>query len=232
MTERAAAGRAPARHDLLWLTVDGWQALAARQPGLFDMAGLRLWAAHGFPVMRRRTQPADVPGLIPVAVALPDAFGRARLGFEVAPADVALYERPPELRAAWRDLPDRLRSLAERVLAVAEQMDLVPRMFGSAMWQHVIGLPYLRPQSDLDLLWSLPHSQDPLPLVARLVSSLCALNADSGPRLDGEIVLDGTRAVNWRELGADASGEVLVKTAEKVSLMSRDRFMRPEPCTC
>ena len=118
------------------------------------------------------------------------------------------------------------------MLALAASAGLAPRVFGSAMWQHVTGLPYLHERSDLDLLWDIPPGLDPAPVVAQLVAALQALDAGPGPRLDGEIVLDRARAANWRELVPGAAREVLVKTDTAVTLMSRGSFLGPAPSRC
>ncbi len=220
------------RHDLLRLTDEGWGALAARHAALAETSGIRLWAAQGFPVMRRRRQAGDQAEQIPVAVALPTSLGRSRLAFQVAPADVATVERPPLLQEALSSLPERLTSRAQAVLAVAGDIALTPRLFGSAMWQHVTGLGYLHDRSDLDLLWNIPLVPDPASLIARLVSSLQGLDAGLGARLDGEIVLRQTAGAQWRELLSGAADALLVKTTEDVMLMSRSRFLQQATASC
>ena len=221
-----------ARHDLLQLTAAGWAAFAARDPGRAATGGLRTWARHDLPVMRRRPQPGDQAALIPVAVSLPAAEGRARVAFQVAAADIAANARPPFLREAVPGLPERFGTRAEAVLALAAATGLTPRLFGSAMWQHVTGLPYLHAHSDLDLLWDVPRGPDRAAAIGRLVASLRALEASPGPRLDGEIVLDGARAVNWRELAPEGPDEILVKTGEAVLLMPRASFLHGGPASC
>ncbi len=224
------AGCDPVRHDLLYLTGDGWAALMARDPALAGITGLRHWAAHHLPIMRRRRQLGDQPGLVPVAVALPAAQGRARLAFQVAPEEIAIIRQPPALGEAASGLPQFLRLRAEAVLTLAAGLGLAPCLFGSAMWQHVTGLSYLHARSDLDLLWNIPNGRKPA--IGRLVAALRAIEAAPGPRLDGEIVLDRAWAVNWRELAGEGATELLVKTGENVVLMTRDRFLQEEMVPC
>ncbi|MBE7212260.1 MAG: phosphoribosyl-dephospho-CoA transferase, partial [Gluconacetobacter diazotrophicus] len=113
------------------------------------------------------------------------------------------------------------------VLALGRTLGAVPRVFGSALWQHLSGRPCLRPDSDLDLLWcggelSSPSAVDTLfAVLARL--------ADGSPRLDGELMLADGSGVQWRELAAASPGdEVLLKTADGVRLVQartvRDRL--------
>ena len=225
------AAPAPARHDLLRLTGSGWAAFAARDPARAAMPGFRMWADRGHPVMRRRGQPGDRPDLIPVAVAFPETLGRLRIAFELAPADIASSEPPPCLREALPGLPVSLRTRAGAVLEVAAEIGLTPRLFGSAMWAHVTGLPYLHDCSDLDLLWNIRADRDPAPVVARLEAALRVLETTPSPRLDGEIVISG-RAVNWRELGPDGPDQVMVKTPSAVALMPASRFLARELQAC
>jgi phosphoribosyl-dephospho-CoA transferase len=87
-------------------------------------------------------------------------------------------------------------------------------VFGSLLWQHLTGLPYLSGTSDLDLLWPVAGAVD-----ARLLPALAALDADAPMRLDGEIVLPDGRGVNWRELHAAAPDEaVLAKQRDGLAL--------------
>ncbi|EKM98021.1 malonate decarboxylase-specific holo-ACP synthase [Acidocella sp. MX-AZ02] len=41
------------------------------------------------------------------------------------------------------------------MLALATQYGIVPACFGGLAWQHLTGLAYLSPSSDLDTLWPL-----------------------------------------------------------------------------
>ena len=190
-----------------------------------------MWADCCQPVMRRRGQPGDRSDLIPVAVAFPEALGRLRIAFELALADIASFEPPPCLHEALPGLPPPLRSRAGAVLEVAAEIGLTPRLFGSAMWAHVTGLPYLHDRSDLDLLWNIRANCDPAPVIARLGAALRAVETTPGPRLDGEIVRGG-RAVNWRELGPDGPDQVMVKTFDAVTLMPAARFLSRELQAC
>lgn len=232
MTGPAAAWREPARHDLLRLTRDGWASLAGREPALATTAWLPLWAARDFPVMRRRAQPGDDPFLLPVAVALPAAFGRARPAFQVARADVAVVQRPPALVDVLPRLPDRLRARAIAALSAAGTDGPTTHLFGSAMWQAVTGLDCLHERSDLDLLWCFADTPDRPDRIDRLLAALSALDASAGVQLDGEIVLDDHRAVNWRELAAPGGNALLVKTVDAVGMMSRPAFLAREPVPC
>ena len=218
-------GSGPARHDLLRLTRTGWSQLQVRQPALSGMPGIRLWAEQGHPAVCRRPQPGDLPAMVAVAVALPLGHGRARLAFQVAAPDVAIREQPPTLLEVLPVVPDGWLTRVRAVLAEADRCGVTPRVFGSLMWQHVTGLAYLRPESDLDLIWPIARDRETDVRIGAVVVALSRLDGTTGPRLDGEIVVEGIGAVNWRELGPSDVGQVLVKTEAGVVMMTRTRFV-------
>lgn len=224
-----------ARHDLLRLTEAGWSALLKRRPDLATVPGIALWAEQGHPVMVRRRQPGDATALLPVAIALPLAHGRARFGFQVAAGEVASLRPPPSLRELTDEVvPDEFRELAASVLSEADRLGLVPRVFGSVMWQCVTELAYLRDGSDLDLVW--PIARGEAACLPALLAALERLGAGRGPGpspgIDGEIVLEGVGAVQWRELARGGTAELLVKTPEAVALMPRTRFLSLAATSC
>jgi phosphoribosyl-dephospho-CoA transferase len=94
-----------------------------------------------------------------------------------------------------------------------------PSVFGSLLWEHLTGLAYLTPHSDLDVLWSVPADFD----VLSLVFSIAEVQRDTPLRIDGEVIFPNDSAVNWRELwnahqAADRA-TVLAKTMESVRLL-------------
>jgi phosphoribosyl-dephospho-CoA transferase len=94
-----------------------------------------------------------------------------------------------------------------------------PSAFGSLMWQHQTGLPYLSARSDLDVLWPVSSGFD----VTSLVFSIAEVQRNAPMPIDGEIVFPDGSAVNWRELWmacrASDRACVLVKTMECVRLL-------------
>jgi phosphoribosyl-dephospho-CoA transferase len=94
-----------------------------------------------------------------------------------------------------------------------------PAAFGSLLWQHLTGLAYLSPHSDLDLLWPVPAAFD----VLSLVFSIAEVQRDAPLRIDGEVIFADGSAVNWRELwNAHRTADratVLAKSMEGVRLV-------------
>jgi phosphoribosyl-dephospho-CoA transferase len=118
-----------------------------------------------------------------------------------------------------RDAHPGWRSTIDALLTVAARSGVEPSAFGSLLWQHLTGLAYLTPHSDLDVLWRVPNDFD----VLSLVSSIADVQHGAPLRIDGEIIFPDGSAVNWRELWnayqSSDRGMVLAKTTEGVRLL-------------
>lgn len=192
------------RHDLVWLHLEAtWSCLSAGAE-----ARLQAWIASARPLVVARRDPDSDGDALRLGVPLPLAEGRQRLALRVPAREVVKHTPALPLAQVADALPTArstpLRRLQERLAA---RCDLAPpRVFGSHAWQALTGLPYLRPGSDLDLLWDIDS--------AAQGDAICALlqhwEADSGLRADGELRFPGQQAVNWREY-ASAAATVLVK---------------------
>jgi phosphoribosyl-dephospho-CoA transferase len=90
-------------------------------------------------------------------------------------------------------------------------------VYGSLAWEYRCGTAYVRADSDVDLLFD-AKAAPPLGPVLDLAG---ALSTDAGaPRLDGELILPGDRAIAWREF-ARRPEELLVKSAGGPTLCTR-----------
>lgn len=172
------------------------------------------WAERGWPLVVRRPVCADLPGSLPVGLPLPPALGKLRLAFLVPQGAVVEHRAPPLLADAAPVAPAPWRA----TIAALLRHDPRTRCYGSLAWQHLTGLDYLTPSSDLDLLWTVPDRQ----AADALVTTLAAIDSAAPMRIDGEMVAAQGQAVQWREW-ASGAGEVLVKSAEGAGLMARDR---------
>lgn len=222
-----------ARHNLAWLTADGWNAAQAfmraisrsdGDDGDIAASALERWRLAGWPLVVRRSDPEAAPGEACLGLALPpDADGiKRRIALRVPAAGVVstapplalaraialLAERPPAsaVPAAWQAALAALRD---------DATGLDVRIYGSLALQALTGLPYLRAASDIDLLLQ-PRSDQQL----RAGLALFGRHAAALP-LDGEIVFPRGEAVSWKEwAAAQASGaRVLVKEHHAVRLV-------------
>ncbi len=208
------------RHDLLHVAPDVWgSALAAHRPSLANLPLVRAWAHRGWPVIVRRRGEAEDPALVPVGVPLPPAAGKHRVALLIPHDGVLQRSPPPLLHAAARVADTGWRSTIASLLALGARTGVEPSAFGSLLWEHLTGLTYLSPRSDLDVLWSVPPRFD----VLSLVFGIAEVQRDAPLRIDGEVVFPDGSAVNWRELwnahrAADRT-TVLAKTMEGVRLL-------------
>ncbi|WP_426338470.1 malonate decarboxylase holo-[acyl-carrier-protein] synthase [Pseudoduganella sp. S-14] len=220
-----------ARHDLAWLTREGWQdVLATATPGTPAHAALARWAACDWPlVVRRRDDAAQVPasasghtgahaGDICLGLAAPPdpvSAAKLRLPLRVPARHIARHSAPMALDAVVQALPARWQAPFARLATASAGLDL--RVFGSLALQALTGQAYLRDASDIDLLF---RPRDGFELDAGTL--LLASFLDELP-LDGEIIFPSGQAVAWKEwFTARAHTErVLVKSHASVKLGTR-----------
>lgn len=179
--------------------------------GVLDIAD---WAEAGRPLIVRRFVAEEPRDCVPLGLPLPPTAGKRRILFAFSVDDLSPY-RCPTLRDARPAAPATWLPTLDALIGLGAEYDVVPRPFGSLLWQALTGLPYLSSRSDLDVLW-------PLEAAARPTGLLAGLARIAGPapmRLDGEILLPDGAGLHWRELlDAPENGEVLAKTLERLEL--------------
>jgi phosphoribosyl-dephospho-CoA transferase len=198
------------RHDLLWLTPQGWQAALDSHPEhapVFDY-----WRREEWPVVvRRHDALADPAHEVCVGVSLPpDSGGRKqRIGWRTPLANVERRAAPLTLKQARPALPAHWRSGYTALQQLSVGLDL--RVYGSLAWQALTLLPSVTPASDIDILFR-PVSRNQLHAGLALLSG-----PEHGLPLDGEIMFPNGDAVSWKEWAA-AGAQVLVKNMAGVRL--------------
>jgi phosphoribosyl-dephospho-CoA transferase len=204
------------RHDLLVIDPQAWPELVAGR----DQTGLLAdWARRGWPVIVRRRLAGEPEHELPVGVQLPLSAGRRRIALLVPPEAVIGRPERPDIAAALPQTPPAWH-------ATLTALRLLPglcgpaRVFGSLLWQCVTGLPYLRPDSDIDLTF--PCAGDPH-LVAEAIA---VIDRHGHPRIDGELLLPDGAACHWRELAERHGRDILVKTSNGAELRPRDALVR------
>jgi phosphoribosyl-dephospho-CoA transferase len=73
-------------------------------------------------------------------------------------------------------------------------------VFGSVAWQQLTGLRYLCPDSDLDIVWSLPQRTK----IKDFLNRVAEIESHAPMRIDGELTREDGTGVSWRELHAGA----------------------------
>jgi phosphoribosyl-dephospho-CoA transferase len=206
------------RHDLAWLG-PRWRDALAAPLSPEDEATIAAWAARGRPAVVRRPDPGAPAGAIALGVALPGP-GR-KLGLLVSGAAIARRAGPLRLGDAAASAPAAWRSPLAALEAALAGLGVPIGVFGSLAWQHLVGEPYLRATSDVDLLLG-PAGPAPLWAGLEVVAAW-----DGRPvRLDGEVLLGRGRATAWREL-ARRPARLLVKSAGGVGLLPLSEALGP-----
>lgn len=216
---RRTSGPPWRRHDLLHVAPAVWASALVHCPSLTDLPLVQSWADRGWPAIVRRPAATEDPGLVPIGLPLPPALGKRRLALLLPPDGVLQRSSPPLLRVAAKIADPNWQFTIASLLALGDQTRVEPSAFGSLMWQHQTGLPYLSPRSDLDVLWPVSSGFD----VFSLVLSIAEIQRDAPMSIDGEIIFPDGAAVNWRELCAARRradrASVLVKSMEGVRLL-------------
>jgi phosphoribosyl-dephospho-CoA transferase len=207
------------RHALVYLRRTAWRRLRETHADLASNSLVTRWIDHDWPLIVRRPQPDDGPGLA-LGLPLPPSSGKRRLSVVVAMCDIAAVLPPPSLKSARYAAPPSWLPTLNGLLHLGSAHGTTPRLFGSLAWQSLTGLEYITAGSDLDLLLPVRGNTR----IVALTAGLAALEATAPMRLDGELLRDDGAAVNWRELHA-GTRELLVKSASGVAMIERDTFV-------
>ncbi len=177
------------------------------------------WRRSGRPFVVASAHGDDPANTVRLGLATPD---KRRIGFRVPGREIGAVLGAPGLAEARDHAPAGWLPAMAEVERVAAAAGIVVRVFGSLAWTCRAGIAFLRPGSDLDLLLA-PSLADAEGLQGA-VDALLAIDA-GGPRLDGELVLPGGGAVNFREW-AGRPGEILVKAHGGARLARADEVAR------
>nr|USU33210.1 malonate decarboxylase holo-[acyl-carrier-protein] synthase [Methylobacterium sp. OTU13CASTA1] len=205
------------RHQMVRVAPAAWRTLLMRRPEYDGLPYVADWAERNWPLVVRR--PAGGEAGIPLGLPLPPAQGKRRLSFVLEASALRAIAPPPRLAEAAPAASPEWQPTLRRLL----DLDPEVRTFGGLAWQHLTGLPYLSPTSDIDLLWRLDGAPE------ALLASLSTIASEAPMRIDGECLGAGGMAVQWREL-AEGMPEILAKDARGVSLVDRSDFLADAGC--
>ncbi|MET4603191.1 phosphoribosyl-dephospho-CoA transferase [Bradyrhizobium sp. JR4.1] len=211
--------RQPGRHDLVFVSPEGWRAILDARDDLAADSLLARWPKMRWPTIRRRALPCEATGFA-LGLPLPPSAGKKRVSLVVDIDHVASVARPPSLRQARAYAPRNWWPTLDRLDGLALRHAVEVRVFGSLAWQSLTGLDYVTDRSDLDVLFEFHRETD----IDRFVADVAAIETDAPMRLDGELMGADGAAVNWREFQSGTS-ELLVKSLARVVLLGRHQFM-------
>lgn len=198
------------RHQLVWLTRDGWRQILDAPWDAQARECLAWWADDRLPlvVTRQHAQSASTDA-VSLGLAAPAKWRRRRLAMEVPKRDLMVFDEFPQGRLVERQLPVATRAAWRDLCSALEACGATPRIHGSHGWEHVTRLSYVRRQSDIDICLRVQDGAH-----ADAVAALLDGWQMSDPRLDGELAFPNGAAVAWREwiaLRTGRSSAVLVK---------------------
>lgn len=214
-----------ARHDLVWLSGEGWrQAQDMVPPNCRDM--IQMWRQADWPAIVRRADADLSPDQLSLGIAMPPCptDGRkTRIGIRVRGADVRRILPPLSIGQVREATPQPWHPFLRTLDSEAAAQGLAIRVYGSVALQALTRQPYLTAASDIDVLLR------PMTSV-QLLRGIHLLNCYSHHLpLDGEIVFPNGQAVAWKELSlalrAKSGHRVLVKEMHKVSLARTDALL-------
>lgn len=212
------------RQRLVWLGDAAWcEVLAQHDWDAQARACLTHWQRHQLPLVVAR-QPKGLADLqasnatIHLGLPMPNQWGRGRLSIAVPYAAVRAWGEFPVAEAIESLLPASLQTSWQPVCMQWQATDCQALVYGGYGWQALSGLAYLRPTSDLDILWPVQSADH----ADRIVQTLVAYTpSEPVPRIDGELLFPDHTAVNWREWQQWRSGQaqaILVKHIAAVQL--------------
>jgi phosphoribosyl-dephospho-CoA transferase len=208
------------RHDLAWLSDAGWDAAIGRaQPD--ERKAIEQWWRQDWPAVVRRAEPGLEDEQVSLGIPLPPSAdgSKGRIALTARKSEVARCGPPLLLADAVRSVPSRWEA---SIAALAMNASDCPfHVYGSLAMQAITAQPYVKPASDIDLLFA-PMSAASLRKGLALLEHYAALLP-----LDGEIVFPSGAAVAWKEwLAAEpVRARVLVKEASAVRLVSIAELM-------
>ena len=188
------------RHQLIRLFPSAWERLLTSQHGLVAELWLKKWADYHWPLIVRRPLPKETGG-VSLGLPLPPSAGKQRIALQVRRADIASVAPLPSLLDVIRVTPQAWRSSLRQLAQLERLYHVRCGVFGSVAWQRLTGLDYLGPDSDLDVVWSLPHRTQ----MTEFLTRLAEIDSHAPMRIDGELIREDGAGVNWRELHSGAS---------------------------
>ena len=217
------------RHDLVWLSDQGWQQARDR---VQDMAPancrdtIEMWRQADWPAIVRRADADLLPDQLSVGITMPPRPTdgcKIRIGLRVLRCAVKKVLPPLPLAQISDIVPDPWRALLGALDKEAASHGLTIRVYGSVALQALTGQPYMTVASDIDVLL---HPMT----TAQLHRGLDLLNSYARKLpLDGEIVFPDGQAVAWKEfsgaLQSTCSARVLVKKMHGVYLSTTDALL-------
>jgi phosphoribosyl-dephospho-CoA transferase len=216
MLRAEVAHVAARRHDLVWVDPCCLRQHLHGEIAPSERALVQEWFEHGRPAVVRRSEAHTPDGMINLGIPLSPQRGRLRIALTLAAKVVRDIQPPLLLTRVTPHAPATWQAPLRYLAAAAEAMQLPLRVYGSLLWQHLTGEPYVTERSDVDLLFRV---RDAFHLRSAM-TLLLQWERETGLRADGELLLADGSGVAWREL-LHGDGPVLVKRIAAADLLAR-----------
>ena len=210
------------RHDLVWLSAQGWEQIRPQIPLAWHSESLR-WQYGDWPlVVTRRDHHLPSEQLnLGLVFLQPDGSTQA-CRVAVSSHHITGHQPCLALHSILSHVLPEWQPGLQALHQAGREAGITVRVYGLAAWQFLTGLSYLQPDTEIRLLFR-PQDQE------HLVSGLTILrHFSSSLPLRGEIVFPGGAAVSWREwLISDTVAEslhsqkILMKAFRQQKLVSR-----------
>jgi len=129
-----------------------------------------------------------------VGLPLPLSAGKQEIALRVRRADIASVAPLPSLLDVIRLAPQCWRSSLRQLAELARLYHVQCGVFGALAWQRLTGFGYLGPDSDLDVVWSLPLRAQ----LTEFLTRVAEIDSCAPMRIDGELTREDGACVNWR----------------------------------
>ncbi|WAC73751.1 malonate decarboxylase holo-[acyl-carrier-protein] synthase [Roseateles sp. SL47] len=202
------------RHQIAWLSDDGWRRVLGRCWEGDAQECVEHWAKRRLPLVVTRQPEYLSEGCLALGLSAPARWSRRRLMLQVPRSEVAYFDEFPLLDRIAPQLPGTARASAIALAEALAREGITTRAYGSFGWQAMTGLAYARAGSDLDLWMNVSGTAEADAAVT------CLAGWSGSVRLDGELVFPGEGAVAWREWQAWREGRtrgLLVKRLHGVA---------------
>jgi phosphoribosyl-dephospho-CoA transferase len=196
------------RHDLVY--IDPVQWLTAMEPDAPEI--LTGWASRGWPAIIRRRQCAEVSADVAIGVPLPPSLGKARIALTTTASAILSVEPPPLLI----EVAAHASARGNNTLAILAKRLPHARCFGSFAWEHLTGLNYVTPTSDIDLLITCAD----VAAADNAAGIIAELERSGVMAFDVELITPDDAAVHWREW-QKGSEQILLKSIDGARLIER-----------
>ncbi|MGB7401361.1 MAG: malonate decarboxylase holo-[acyl-carrier-protein] synthase [Arcobacter sp.] len=207
------------RHDLVWLDENYCKSNEFLISSFSDKSIILNWINKNNPFIVTR-QLDNNDNNTNLAFLLPLEEGKKRVGVIVNTNSISKKTSPVTLSQVLSKIEKKWQVPLKELVDLFLYLGVELFVFGSSMWESIIGQKYMTENSDVDLLWK-PKTFFELEKGLEYLKEW--MNKYS-LKIDGEVELPCESACSWKELLND-DDNIIVKGLNKVSLENKADFI-------